>query len=44
MVAKELSGPVLVEDAKGELVDLDHDEVALLMKGPTFSVYKNCDR
>ena len=44
MAAEKLSGPVVVEDMKGQAVELDEDEISLLTKGPKFSVYKNCDR
>ena len=44
MAAERLNGPVVVEDMDGEAVDLGEDEIALLSKGPKFSVYKRCDR
>ena len=44
MAAEKLSGPVVVEDANGDNVKLDDCEVALLTKGPKFSIFKRCTR
>ena len=41
MAAETLGGAVIVEDENGETVKFDEDEIALLMKSPKFSVYRN---
>ena len=33
-----------MEDENGKKVSLDENEIALLMKGPKFSFYKNLDK